>query len=397
MKGRDIILSQLIFFSSLVYLHRYQINSSSLLVADGNGESISSSDYNNEQQRRRQHYNDNNDWNCASMANGGDVEGMVQDAKRTIVLSPFKVGGISLHQFMAQCNNYNNYDKKQLKQQPQPYAMIHRSWERENITDETYQLFSSYDHEADIKELPNFLSDHVRSDKHFIDIIKTSPLDTLFIFLYRDDEERFISAVKHVIENRVCGDWEVHNDLTESIKARRIKTIGKDNIEEEKCIFEADSFIRTLSQKKRCYEICYGSNRDILTCELYDAIREHGPNLIFMNMNNIDTLQSLVAKKHCPNMLDKLPIHANSAAGEGEGTTSVNNIFTERSSSDSNIHDDNNLIPFREWLDSKKNWLQVGIRDAPWKCGSKTRAIDSTMKSCSDQAMIYNNNMTPNL
>lgn len=88
-------------------------------------------------------------------------------------------------------------------------------------------------------------------------------------------------------------------------------------------------------------------------------------------------------------MLDKLPIHSNSGGvSKGKGTVSANNIFTEVSSNNGLFSD---LIPFREWLDSKGSWLQFGMRDTPWKCGSRTRIIDSTIKSCPDQTIIYNN------
>ena len=65
-------------------------------------------------------------------------------------------------------------------------------------------------------------------------------------------------------------------------------------------------FIRS----NRPYEIG-GSVRNILSCELFDLIRENDPNILFMEYSKQDELQRILAKGNCPELIPKLPMHKN--------------------------------------------------------------------------------------
>ena len=54
------------------------------------------------------------------------------------------------------------------------------------------------------------------------------------------------------------------------------------------------------------------STHDVLNCESYKALQENDPQLVIINYKQVDKLQALLAKHHCPQL--ELPVHANIAA-----------------------------------------------------------------------------------
>jgi hypothetical protein len=57
------------------------------------------------------------------------------------------------------------------------------------------------------------------------------------------------------------------------------------------------------------------ATHDILTCQSYKAIQANAPRLVSLHCKQVDRLQTLLAKHHCPELLDELPpVQANVAA-----------------------------------------------------------------------------------
>jgi len=45
-----------------------------------------------------------------------------------------------------------------------------------------------------------------------------------------------------------------------------------------------------------------------LVCEAYDAFEECDPDLVFANYKQDNALHKLLAKHHCPKLMDQLPV-----------------------------------------------------------------------------------------
>ena len=50
-----------------------------------------------------------------------------------------------------------------------------------------------------------------------------------------------------------------------------------------------------------------------MTCKAYEAIEQNAPNMIVLHYKQANKLQKLLAKHHCPELLEEPPIEANVA------------------------------------------------------------------------------------
>ena len=77
------------------------------------------------------------------------------------------------------------------------------------------------------------------------------------------------------------------------------------------------------------------SVHDSWPCNTFHTLNENRPNLVTMNMNQIDTLQKMLAEKFCPQIANE-PVHSNMAAEK-----EINNFVQLSSNSSKIVVEDN--------------------------------------------------------
>ena len=104
---------------------------------------------------------------------------------------------------------------------------------------------------------------------------------------------------------------------------------------------------------------------NIFTCELYKNIRMNRPNFVIMNFTQVDNMQRLLAKKHCPG---QDPVHHNSKRRDN---------MVVKLSSDESEHSLN------DWIDAKINILQWTLNlNSNRQCKGETRSMEEAMLQC---------------
>ncbi|GFH56125.1 predicted protein [Chaetoceros tenuissimus] len=108
----------------------------------------------------------------------------------------------------------------------------------------------------------------------------------------------------------------------------------------------------------------------ILTCETYQSFEENRSNLVFMDYKEANTLYTLLAEKHCPQMLEQ-SVHVNAASDKKK------KIFVALS------HGTTEKVSLEDWLNEKKYFLEwsLGLKKDV-TCQGKTRIMENDLLQC---------------
>lgn len=133
-------------------------------------------------------------------------------------------------------------------------------------------------------------------------IINGATDDSLIIYIHRGETDRFASAIKQVGKD-VCLD------------AKLLENPHNSNVYwvQQKCIIKEESFLFDLIATQTL-DIGYGNQLVIMPCSTYELIKQQKPKMVLvLNYKQADKLQSIIAKHHCPELLqgDTLPIREN--------------------------------------------------------------------------------------
>ena len=124
-------------------------------------------------------------------------------------------------------------------------------------------------------------------------------------------------------------------------------------------------------------EVGFSTHR-LLTCQSYKAIQENAPQLVFLHYKQVDKLQKLLAKHHCPEMLGELPIRANMAEDK-----SLKVLLHKKGTDEAR-----NSVDLEEWLHAKgpsMEWTLKLRRDA--SCQAKTFHMEDELFACPDETL----------
>lgn len=141
------------------------------------------------------------------------------------------------------------------------------------------------------------------------------------------------------------------------------------------CTIEENDLVQKVIQPKP-FEI-RASVHDIWSCNTFHTLNDNRPNLVIMNMNQIDTLQKMLAEKFCPQIAND-PVHSNMAAQK-----EINN-FVQLSSNSSKI------VSLDEWLLKKKNMIEytLGFKENIG-CQKNVRDMeDELFETCSEHGFM---------
>lgn len=184
-------------------------------------------------------------------------------------------------------------------------------------------------------------------------IVKHATRKTLTVYIHRDETERLISSIREVITN-ICKRSKIDRNETH-------------------CILNETSVIYQIGMKKN--EIGFGST-EILTCNLYEAIEQNAPNMIFIHYKQVGKLQKLLAKHHCPELIQ---------------TPSNENVGKEKSiKAYLRLQRGGDVVFLEEWFEVKKHMLEYSLKlKNQVTCQAKTRQMEDTLFSCPDEVIKF--------
>eukprot|EP00535_Pseudo-nitzschia_heimii_P009352 CAMPEP_0197179058 /NCGR_PEP_ID=MMETSP1423-20130617/4133_1 /TAXON_ID=476441 /ORGANISM="Pseudo-nitzschia heimii, Strain UNC1101" /LENGTH=246 /DNA_ID=CAMNT_0042628909 /DNA_START=370 /DNA_END=1107 /DNA_ORIENTATION=+ len=193
---------------------------------------------------------------CVSLEYNNDMDKMLSEFKLVHVVMPAKAAGSTIKTFTANCMKDKN-----------AFAAtdnILNKW-HENKSKKLIQALMGS------TELPSIIASHLYSAQSLVDLIKHSTRKSLIIYVHREETDRLKSAIESVVSV----------ECVPSSEGCKLK---------EEDILE---FVR-----QAWVEISLGAPR-ILTCDVYEAVEQNRPNMMFMHYTKVDKLLELFAKHHC--------------------------------------------------------------------------------------------------
>lgn len=269
-----------------------------------------------------------------------DMDSLVASASQIFVTMPAKAGGTSMKQFTIRCMKNEVEDN---------ILSTERLWK---------------DYLVNSPRIQPIISSHLYTANAFIQLAKLSSRKTLIIHTHREESSRVISAVNQIAGN-ICnfagGRYSNEKQTRTTFNIRKNIT---------HCILDEGSFVNDIAANGA--EVGFSTHR-LLTCQSYEAIQDNSPQLVFLHYKQVDKLQRILAKHHCPEMLDDLPIKENVAA------VKTLQVLLQRSKS---------VVRLKDWLDEKgpaMEWALKLRRDA--SCQTKTVHMEDELFACPDETL----------
>lgn len=275
---------------------------------------------------------------------GVELQKLVNLTQNVIILMPAKAAGTSFESFARQCSGKS-------------YSKLKDNFLNFEIGESF--LTSSF-------ELPQVIASHMYNAEPMMKLFQHASKDTLFIWSHREETSRLVSAITHVMK-RLC----VHPRYYEMAKFRFVERTKK------KCVFSERDLINNIIKKKNI-EIGFGMEQ-ILSCDAYDAIRNHSPNLILADYNEADKIQQHVARKHCPKLLKKRAVRENVA------TDFKTKMYVKLSEVDNVLGVSNRTVSLNDWLKVKRSYIEMSLElKEDVTCQDRTRRLEHILDNCDD-------------
>ena len=264
------------------------------------------------QQEEQQH-----DEKCLSVDR---VPALIESFDQVIIVSPAKAAGSTFKGFANMCGGeiHNSLGNNFLNRQSLEHV-----------------LTNSY-------AMPSVIASHMYNAKSLIRLVSNVPRRSLLIYSHREETSRLFAAIRTVLF-RMC----------------------RNNNSGKTCNVAEDDLVHAI--KSREHEIGLGASR-ILTCEMYQAIKDFSPNMVFMDYKQADTLQSILAEKFCPSLL---------------GETLQRNVFSSKNVT-IYVHNDRLLnVTIDDWLQTKSSTIEWSLElNGHETCMGKTRKMEDELFSC---------------
>jgi len=267
----------------------------------------------------------------------GEMDDLIANSKQIFLTMPAKAAGTSLKKFTNKC-----------MKTVMPGDNFHI-----NDPEISKKYFT------DSFQLPKIITGHVYKAQTLIDLIQHTSRDTLLIYVHRDETARLRSAIQQVTSQYCANDFGQLDPTTLNF-----------SLNETHCMFDEGPFLESVIQKKR-REIGWGAPR-ILNCEVYDAIEQNAPNIVFVHYKKVDRLQKLLAKHHCPELLEAE--HQNEAINKKQITAVIR------------LDKDKREVQLSSWLEAKGEMIEWALKlKRGITCQAKFRKIESDLLQCADE------------
>jgi len=279
-----------------------------------------------------------------------EVETLINSSEQIFILTPAKTAGSSFSVFTKECTDSDGL-----------YSTFYNIDRRHHALTKTF-------------ELPRIASGHVMNDKAMISIMQGMSDDSLLIYVHRSETDRLVSAIRHVVSNRVC---ELPHQKKQVLLSRN----------ETACVVSEKELVDSIIVP-RFGELGFGAP-EILTCEVFQEISEANPNLVFIHYKQSNRLQSLLAKKYCPR---SKTVHITLAEKRTFQTFVKLDSITDEEYENNRISYSKSLrnavVTLEDWLHAKSRlieWL-LDLRQSA-SCQAETKKMEKVMFGCVDRTM----------
>lgn len=201
-----------------------------------------------------------------------------------------------------------------------------------------------------------------------IDLAKHGSRQTLIIYIHREETYRLLSAIKHVTAGFLCDPkyprYKLKNFDMSVFHTERNET---------HCTSDEGSVVDLIESGYE--EIGIGASQ-ILTCNAFEAIEQNAPNIVLVHYKQANKLQKLLAKHHCPELLNEEwhPTEANVASEKGR----VEYLRMKNG----------NSIKLDEWLHEKRDVIEYTLKmKHNVSCQGKARHMEDDLFACKDEVM----------
>jgi hypothetical protein len=274
---------------------------------------------------------------CLSLDSDGDVDHLLSKYKQVYILSRLKAAGQTFDAFARKC-----------------MASVGSNSFKYEALNNASQMKAAFPKEL---ELPSLLATHVHNSNETCRVAKRATRDSLIVFSHREETDRLMSAIKHVITTRFCfGKTEIdHKNL-----AGFMKKINKGECQVQETVL------------MQIIQLNYREMDDqSLTCHTYNCMRENRPNFVFMHYKQANKLQKLIAKHHCPEFKEDVK----------------KNVATEKQSV--MVETKGALVPLDDWVRAKIELLELALElKADIRCQGTTREIEDDLFACPDETLL---------
>ena len=273
-----------------------------------------------------------------------DLDSLVANARQIFVTMPAKAGGTSIKEFTARCS---------------------KKWVSDNLLASGALGMRNY--LVDSLHVQPIISSHLYNAANLIDLTKYPTRGTLMIHMHREETSRVVSGVKQ-ISHHICNFMGAFANQT---RTRRQFQVRKNSTH---CILNEGAVVNDIAARRSEVGV---ATHDMLTCQSYKAIQENAPQLVFLHYKQVDKLQTLLAKHHCPVLLDELPVEENLARDKP-----LKVLLHKRTD---NI---TNAVDLEEWLNAKVPALEwtLSLRRSA-SCQAKTIHMEDELFNCPEEAL----------
>lgn len=270
---------------------------------------------------------------CLSLKFEDQMDAVITNSTQVFITMPPKAAGTSLKQFTKKCMKQNTRDN-----------FINLPHHVKNFLTDTF-------------ELPSIITSHLYSDQPLVDLAQQGTRQTLMIYMHRDETQRLLSGIWQVL-TRICAVGKNKDVIVEGNQTH--------------CILSEGPVVKFI--ENRVNEIGAGSP-EILTCAAYEAIERNAPNMIVVHYKQANKLQKLLAKHHCPELLEELPTKANVSKEKNLAVY----LRLQKGGAD---------VDLDKWLHKKSAILEWSLKlKKHASCQAKTRHMEDALFACSDQTI----------
>ena len=282
---------------------------------------------------------------CLGLDENQGMDLLIASARQILITMPAKAGGTSMKVFTKRCMKKSTPD---------------------NILSNPH-LWTGF--LVDSLHVQSIISSHILNEGSFIRLVDSPSRETLMIHTHREEGSRVASAVKQ-ISQAICV-------FSGARYSNRIQITAKFNVRKNSthCILDENSFVKEIAANEA--EVGFSTHR-LLTCQSYKAIQENANQLVFLHYKQVDKLQKLLAKHHCPEMLDELPIKANDSSNKSL------KVLLHKNGTDEST----NLTELEEWLHAKGPAMEWTLQlRSKASCQAKTFHMEDELFACPDETL----------
>ena len=226
---------------------------------------------------------------------------------------------------------------------------------------------------TDQYELPSIVSKHFTRKDDLPGIIQGSTDKTLIIYVHHQEKDRALGAIEFVLGYGLCGG---NLDLKQSENSFTVynTTDGTGTY----CVVDESALVDIIDRQPEDV----GFDQEVaLPCSFHESIEENQPKMVAVNYKQVDKLQRILAKHHCPDILSRLDEETHNLNSEEETEVPV---YIKLSS------DTSKEVPVSEWMETKRDYLAlVFALHKKNKCRGEIKAIEEKISICNDEIIQF--------